>query len=102
MDISHSEKLLKQHKNKVLVIFKPFKRSITLTRTKFIVPRHYSIAKIHMILLQYVNCNEKQGILLFINDILPMQTESIGYLYDSFKSSDGFLYIHVTKENTFG
>ena len=56
------------------------------------------------------NCSNNYGpnqfpeklIPLFINNILPSGTDTIGNLYNLHKDNDGFLYIIISKENTFG
>ena len=98
-----SEDILKLHKNKVpIIIQQPENSNIILEKLKYIVPIDITIQQFHCILNKYIKKNEKQSVIIFINNILPVSSESIGSLYNQYKDNDGFLYITIRKENTFG
>ena len=98
-----SENILKLHQNKVPIIIQiPEKLSIDFDKLKYIVPIDITLQQFHCILNKYIKKNEKQSIIMFINNTLPISSESIGSLYNKYKDKDGFLYITVRKENTFG
>ena len=98
-----SEDIFKIHKNKIPVIIQPSENSnIELDKLKYIVPKDITLQQFHCILIKYIKKNEQQSVIMFINNILPVSSESIGTLYNQYKDKDGFLYITVRKENTFG
>ena len=98
-----SEDILKLHKNKVpIIIDTSHSPCIQLEKSKYIVPRDISVQQFHCIINKYIHTNKKQSLILFINNILPVSSESIGNIYNEFKDKDGFLYITLRKENTFG
>jgi len=98
-----SEDILKLHKNKVPVIINISDHSsIKLEKLKYIVPKDITIQQFHCILNKYIKNNEKESLILFINNNLPITTESVGNMYNEHKDKDGFLYITLRKENTFG
>ena len=95
--------ILKLHKNKIPIIIKLSEKSnIDLDKLKYIVPIDITLQQFHCILHKYIKKNEKQSVIMFINNILPVSSELIGSLYNQYKDTDGFLYITVRKENTFG
>ena len=94
--------ILRNYPYKAPVIVISHNNIINLKKHKFIVDREYSIAYFHRVLCDYIPKNENEGVIMFVNNILPMHSELLGTIYDYHKSSDDFLYIHVTKENTFG
>ena len=73
-----------------------------LKNSKLLLNKYTSISK----LMAYIRCkntlNKFQAYYLFVNNMLICQTELIGNLYSQFSSDNGFLYITVRKENTFG
>lgn len=98
-----SEEILKLHNNKVPIIINlPDNSSIELDKLKYIVPKDITIQQLHCILTKYIKKNEKQSVILFINNTMPISSQSIGNIYNQFKDKDGFLYITLRKENTFG
>ena len=100
--ISSSE-IMSVHKNKIPIILSiSDKSSIKLTKNKFIVPRDITIQQFHCILKKYMKITSKQSILFFINNSLPISSDTLGNIYNTDKSDDGFLYITVQTENTFG
>ena len=98
-----SEDILKLHKKKVPIIIQLTENSnIELDKLKYIVPTDLTLQQFHCILSKYIKKNEKQSVIMFINNTLPVSSESIGSLYNQYKDNDGFLYITIRKENTFG
>lgn len=98
-----SEDILKIHPNKIPIIIKLSENSkIELDKLKYIVPVDITLQQFHCILNKYIKKNEKQSVIMFINQTLPVSSELIGSLYNKYKDNDGFLYITVQKENTFG
>ena len=101
--ISTSEHILKTHKNKVPIICDLSKNcGIILDKQKFIIPRNVTIREFYCILNKYITKTKNDCIILFIKNILPKGTDTIGDMYNQYKENDGFLYITVRKENTFG
>ena len=98
-----SEDIIKLHKNKVPIIIQLSENSnVELYKLKYIVPVDITLQQFHCILNKYIKKNEKQTVILFINSILPVSSKTIGALYNQHKDNDGFLYITVRRENTFG
>ena len=84
-----SEDILKIHKNKIPVIIQLSEQcDIDLDRLKYIVPRDITIQQFHCILKKYIKTNEKQSIILFINNVLPICSESVGSIYNQHKDKD--------------
>lgn len=98
-----SEYILNTYTNKIPIIIRTKDNSnFQLEKLKYIVPKDITIQQFHCILNKYIKNNKKQSIVLFVNNTLPINTESVGNLYNEHKDNDGFLYITLIKENTFG
>lgn len=94
--------ILKEYSNKVPIIIES-DSNIELDKNKYIVPKDITLRQFNCILSRYIKKNEKQSIILFINNTLPIMTDTIGNLYNLNKSDeDNFLYIRLKRENTFG
>ena len=76
---------------------------LKLSKTKFIVPFDMTLSQFHYLLSKQIKKNEKDSLIFFINNKLPMQSQTMGSLYKLYKCPiDKYLYINVSKEKTFG
>ena len=96
-----AEQILKLYEDtKVPVVIET--KDLDITKTNFVIPRDMSLHEFHCILRKKIRLKKKQSILLFIDNILPLQSRTIGSLYDEYKDEDAILYIIIRCENTFG
>jgi GABA(A) receptor-associated protein len=89
------------HKNKVPIIISE-ESTISMEKTKFIVPRAMTLGQFHCIIKKYTVLKSTQTIVLFVDSKLPAVSDTIGNLYDLHKDGDDFLYIVLRNENAFG
>lgn len=76
---------------------------INIDKKKYIVPVDMTISQFNYLLRNKITSNEKQGLIIFINNTLPTQMQTFGELYNLYKNEDdAFLYMKLTQENTFG
>lgn len=79
-------------------------KDLVLTKTKFLVPRDLTIGHLLAIIRKHITgLNPAQSIFLFTEKgTLPMTSQIIGSIVNEHKNLDGFLYLTVSGENTFG
>lgn len=99
--IKISDKILLKYSDRVPILI-DCKKDINLNKNKYIVPRNLSVAQFVYIIKKKIKMNGEQSIYLLCNNKLIMNTEEISILYENNKDYDGFLYIILTLENTFG
>jgi GABA(A) receptor-associated protein len=77
---------------------------ITLKKNKFISPKTITIAEYQYVLRSkhIDNIDSSKGIYLFINNFLIPVSDTIQSVYERYQDIDGFLYITLATENTFG
>jgi GABA(A) receptor-associated protein len=100
-----SSKVLEKYPDKIPVILERGNITDTfrLTRTKFLFPNQTKIGEVILSIRKHIQIHPTQAIFLFINNqIIPANHETIGSLYEINKDQDGFLYINICLENTFG
>ena len=77
-------------------------QKLEITKQNYIVSRDMTLKEFHYILRKRIQLKKQQSIILFTKNILPVQSRTIGSLYDEFKDEDDILHIMVRCENTFG
>ena len=77
-------------------------KTVKLTRSKYLAPQDISFSKFAANVRAYTNINETQSMFLFVNNKIPGHDTLLGEIYNRHKSDDGFLYITVSIENSFG
>ena len=99
--IEISEKILLKYPQRVPIIV-DCKKSIKLDKNKYIVPNDLTIGQFTYVLKKKIKLNYEQSIFLLCNNELIMNSELIIHLFNRHKDYDGFLYIIISLENTFG
>jgi GABA(A) receptor-associated protein len=73
-----------------------------LESSKFLIPRDLTVGHFIYVLRTKIKLLPEQAIFVFINGVLPPNSQLISQVYEKNKSQDGFLYLTITSENTFG
>ena len=97
-----SEHLKTKYIDRIPIIFEP--QNLEATKIKFIIHKDVQFSN----LINAFRENNKdsvkmfEGLFFFIDGVLPANSCTISSLYDNVTDGDGFLYISVRKESTFG
>ena len=75
---------------------------IKTKKNKFIVPSDSSLSNFKAMFRVYVNLKPEEAIFILINNTMVPGTNLISSIYQKHKDRDGFLYLDIFKENTFG
>ncbi len=95
-----SAEILEKYNNRKPIIIYYDEKQINY---KFLMLDSHTVSILLINLKKRLELNKEDSIFLFINkSIIPCPTDSIFNLYNKHKDDDGYLYIDVTKENTFG
>jgi len=99
--INEANRMLEKYSTRVPVIVN-CGEDLTIVKRKYLVPFDITCGQFLYVLRKYMNIQPEQAVFMFINNILPTSSETIGNIYNSHKNEDLFLYVFITKENTFG
>ena len=103
--LSLSKKILDNHDDRIPVICEKSKNSDIpdIDNVKYIVPSDFTFGKfINHIRSRIKLPAEKAMYMMVGNDIIPVPSHTLSEVYNKYKDEDGFLYVIVTGENTFG
>ena len=73
-----------------------------LSKNKFLVPRSITFGQFMYIIRSRMKLKQEQALFIFVNNILPTNSQTVQEIYQQHKDEDGFLYCLITAENTFG
>lgn len=73
-----------------------------LESSKFLVPKELTVGHFIYVLRTKIKLRPEQAIFVFVNGVLPPNTQLMSLLHEKNVSRDGFLYLTVASENTFG
>lgn len=102
-----SEKIKQKYEDKIPVIVEKHKGCTLedIDKQKFLIPFDMTVAQFIYVIRKRISLTDKEALFIFVDKTLPMTSQTIRSLYESYKDRedfDGFLYITYCNENTFG
>ena len=97
--------ILKQHPDRIPVVVECSEQLQSihpLKKNKFIVPYELTLAQFMFVIRKHMKLDPEYAIYVFINNRLHPTTSLIGTIYEKEKDEDGFMYMDVFQESTFG
>ena len=97
--------ILKQHPERIPVVVEcseELQLLHPLKKNKFIVPHELNLAQFMFVIRKHMKLDPTYAIFVFINNHLHPTTSIMGDLYTTQKDEDGFMYLSVFQESTFG
>lgn len=74
-----------------------------LDKTKYLVPINLTVGQFMCVIRKRLKLSSDKSIYFFINGTIPSSNSLIFHVYELYKDeTDGFLYILINGENTFG
>ena len=98
--VQASDKITLKYPERVPVIVDC--KGLSIDKNKFIVPNDLTMGQFAFVIKKRIKMNPNETIFLLCNNKLINNTNTINNIYAKNKDYDGFLYIFVTLENTFG
>jgi len=95
-----SNKIFTKYKDKIPIIIQS--KNIKCKKIKFLIHKHDEFSFFFLILRKFIEIQPDDALFTFINDTIPVNSESIGSIYKKYKDEDGFLYVNISLESTFG
>jgi GABA(A) receptor-associated protein len=86
--------ILKQHSDRIPVVVE--------CSEQFIVPFDLTLSQFIFIIRKHMKLDPTYAIFVFINNKMYPITSILGNLYQDQKDEDGFMYLNIFQESTFG
>lgn len=100
-------KVTAKYPSKLPILMETPNNQIDLKKTKFLMDYDQSLNDLIISFRKTQQLLPAEAIFLYAYDkknlpIILSGSDTMGIIYEKYKYNDGFLYIHVQKENTFG
>lgn len=97
--------ILKQHVGRIPVVVEcsdQLQSLHPLKKNKFIVPFDLTLSQFIFVIRKHMKLDPTYAIFVFINNKLHPITSLMGALYQDQQDEDGFMYLNIFQESTFG
>lgn len=93
-----------RHPNRIPIILSQNKKTLLpkLLKRKFLVPKSLTIGQFMFSVRKRMKLKPEIGVFMFVRNTIAPNTQDIGTVHEKYKSQDGFLYMIIAGENTFG
>lgn len=78
------------------------RNSIFLDKNKYLVPSDLTVGQFLYVIRKRIKLPPEKAIFIFVNNALPPTASLMSQIYSEHRDSDGFLYMLVSCESTFG
>ena len=95
-----SNRILKKYRDKIPIIIQS--KNIKCRKYKFLVHKNDEFSFFLLILRKFIEIHPDEALYTFINNTIPVNSETIGSIYKKYVEEDGFLYVNISLESTFG
>ena len=100
-----AQKIIDYYPHRIPVIVKlskDFSKKYMLEKSKYIVPDDLSLGQFVYIIRRKIKLEAEKAVFVYINNKLINNANNIQTIYADHKNLDGFLYIDLALESTFG
>ena len=97
--------ILKQHPDRIPVVVEcsdKLQALHPLKKNKFIVPHELTLGQFMYVIRKHMKLDSADAIYVFVNNKLHPTTTVMSDMYRTHKDEDGFMYLDVFHESTFG
>lgn len=100
-----AERIMKKYTNRIPIVVEiaPNTTSLPpLDKNKYLVPSDITIGQFLYVIRKRVQIDSTEALFIFINKTLPNHSDLIVNIYENHADKDGFLYIQLSSESTYG
>lgn len=100
---AESERIMEKYPNRVPIIVEIAPgNDIQLEKYKYLCPGDLTNGQFMYVIRKRTQLASEQALFLFVNNTLPATADMMSIIYKDHKDKDGFLYITISLESTFG
>lgn len=100
--LEESNRIKESFPEKIPIILVLDHRILNVNKVKYLIPSTFNMLQLQKCIRNFVKVKSHEAIFLFINNKLIPNTTLLNEVCETHKDPDGFLYINVALESTFG
>lgn len=97
-----SSRIMVKYNDRIPIICESLDQDLDLDKKKYLVPADLTMGQFMFIIRKRLKLGPEQALFVFINNRIPVTSSIISNMYKENKDEDGFLYVLISKESTFG
>lgn len=97
-----SASIMVKYKNRLPIICNVSKKLPYLSKHKYLIPNDMSSTTFFYVIRKRLKLKPEIALYFFIDDKVLIPSSDMDIIYNKYKDEDGFLYVYVCAENTFG
>jgi len=101
---SEADRIRLKYPDRIPVIAEKLERSSIpdLDKKKYLVPADLTMSQFVYVIRKRIKLPADQAIYIFVNGILPPASSLMSQIYKQYADEDGFVYLKIASESTFG
>ena len=100
--LEESNRIIENFPEKKPIILVLDNKILNVNKVKYLIPSIFNMLQLQKCIRNFIKVKSHEAIFLFINNKLIPNTTLLSEVYETHKDPDGFLYINVALESTFG
>ena len=97
-----STRIMEKYPNRLPIICNVSKNLPELDKHKYLIPRDLESINFFFVIRKRLKLKEGVAMYFFVNGKALIANSYMSEVYNKYKDEDGFLYIYICAENTFG
>ena len=99
---NESARIKKKYPDRTPIIVTVGKDLPPLDKSKYLVPQDLTVGEFQYVIRKRIQLTPEKAIFFFINNSLVPISRTVREIYNDYADEDGFLYILIMTESTFG
>lgn len=102
---TESKRIKEKYPDRIPVIVEHAKKSAdfpTIDKQKYLVPNDLSVGQFSYVIRKRIKLSPEKAMFLMVNNKMPPTNDTMDNVYERDKDEDGFIYVCIAGESTFG
>ena len=99
---SESKRMMDKYTDRIPCIIETGK-DLRLDKHKYLIPSNLTLGQFITVVRKRIKLGDTEALFIFTEcNVIPPTSAIMSHIYETFKHEDGFLYLWIGMENTFG
>jgi GABA(A) receptor-associated protein len=100
--LNESKRMISKYTDRIPCIIETA-HGLNLDKHKYLIPSNLTIGQFITVVRKRIKLGETEALFMFTeSNVIPPTSANMSHIYENFKHEDGFLYLWLGMENTFG